>query len=367
MEKIRIKDLSSYLESIAPLALQENYDNSGLLVGSSDTEIKGVLISLDITEEIIDEAIAENCNVIVAHHPIVFSGIKKLNGKNYVERCVIKAIKNELAIYAIHTNFDHVMGGVNAKLAEKLGLQNCRILAPKKGLVTKLITFCPTEHLEKVRSALFEAGAGTIGEYDECSFTSEGRGTFRASEAAKPFVGKHNERHTEAEVRLEMIFPTYAEKQVVTALLKSHPYEEVAYDLLLLANTNTTIGAGMIGELPNEIAEMEVLSQVKATFEVGCVRYTKLLNKGVKKIAVCGGSGSFLLNDAIAAGADIFITSDYKYHQFFDAENRIVIADIGHYESEQFTKELLFDLIRKKFSTFALRLTKINSNPINYL
>ncbi len=367
MEKILIKDLSNYLESIAPLALQENFDNSGLLVGTSDTEIKGVLISLDITEEIIEEAIASNCNVIVAHHPIVFSGIKKLNGKNYVERCVIKAIRNDVALYAIHTNLDHVMGGVNAKLAEKLGLQNCRILAPKKGLVTKLITFCPIEHLEKVRSALFEAGAGAIGEYDECSFTSEGRGTFRASETANPFVGKPHERHTEAEVRLEMVLPVYAEKQVISALLKAHPYEEVAYDLLSLANTNRYIGGGMIGELPKETTEMEVLSSVKATFEVGCVRYTKLLNRRVKKIAVCGGSGSFLLNDAIAAGADMFITSDYKYHQFFDAENRIVIADIGHYESEQFTKELLFDLIRKKFSTFALRLTKINSNPINYL
>lgn len=367
MEKYLVKDFTNYLESIAPLALQESYDNAGLMVGSPQQVVTGVLISLDITEEIIDEAIAENCNLIIAHHPIIFSGLKKLNGSNYVEKCVIKAIKNDIALYASHTNLDNISGGVNAKIGEKLGLQHLRILAPKKELLKKLQTFCPTAQVEQVRDALFAAGAGQIGEYDECSFSGEGTGTFRASDAAKPFVGKANERHYEKETKIELVFPSFLEHKLIAALKAAHPYEEVAFDILSLQNKHAYIGSGMLGELPEAVDEMEFLKQLKSRFEAGTVRYTQLLNKKIKTIAICGGSGSFLLKDAISAGADIFITADYKYHQFFDAESRIVIADIGHYESEQFTKELLYDIIRKKFSTFALRLTKINSNPINYL
>jgi dinuclear metal center YbgI/SA1388 family protein len=367
VEKIFVKDFTDYLESIAPLALQESYDNCGLLVGSGTMQVSGVLISLDITEEIIEEAISEKCNLIVAHHPILFSGLKKLNGNNYVEKCIIKAIKNDIAIYAIHTNLDNVSAGVNAKIADKLNLQNQRILAPKSDILGKLATFCPKSHIEDVRNALFTAGAGHIGDYDECSFSVEGTGNFRPSTAANPYVGKANERRKEQEIKIEVIFPMYVQAALIKALCAAHPYEEVAYDVYSLRNKHQYVGSGMLGELTEEMDEMEFLKSLKQTFEVSCVRYTRLLGKKIKKVAVCGGSGSFLLKDALADQADIFITSDYKYHQFFDAENRIIIADIGHYESEQFTKELLYDCIRKKFSTFALRLTKINSNPINYL
>ena len=367
MNTTLIKEVIGVLEKFAPPALQETYDNSGLLVGSGNWEVKGVLVSLDITESILDEAIAEKCNLVVAHHPLIFSGIKRLNGANYVEQCIIKAIKHDIAIYCIHTNLDNVHQGVNAKIAEKLNLTNCRILSPKSGLLKKMVTFCPTASLESVRSAVFAAGAGSIGEYDECSYSGEGTGTFRASDKANPYVGKKNERHVEPETRIEFIYPSYLESSIITALKSAHPYEEVAYDLYPLSNQHGLIGSGMIGLLDQESDEMEFLKQVKERFEVSCLRYTKLLDKPVKTVAVCGGSGSFLLKDAIRAGADVFITADYKYHQFFDAENRIVIADIGHYESEQYTKELLFDLIRKNFSTFAVRFTKINSNPINYL
>lgn len=367
MEKYKIKDVTDYLESLAPLSLQESYDNSGLMVGSANQVVSGILICLDITEEIIEEAIAEKCNLIVAHHPLIFSGLKKLNGHNYVERSVIKAIKNDIALYAAHTNLDNISEGVNAKIADKLGLIKTRILSPKKEILKKLVTFCPTAHLEAIQNALFKAGGGEIGAYDECSFTSEGTGTFRASEFANPYVGKVNERHLEKETKLELIFPAYAENAILAALKHTHPYEEVAYDIFQLQNKHAYIGSGMVGELEKECHEMEFLKQLKQSFEAGGIRYTALLGKAIKTVAVCGGSGSFLLKDALAAKADIFITSDYKYHQFFDAEKRIIIADIGHYESEQFTKELLYDIIRKKFSTFALRLTKINSNPINYL
>jgi dinuclear metal center YbgI/SA1388 family protein len=367
VEKYCVKDFTDYLESVAPLALQESYDNSGLMVGSYQQEVSGILISLDITEEIIDEAIAENCNLIIAHHPILFSGLKKLNGNNYVEKCVIKAIKNNIALYAAHTNLDAIEGGVNTKISEKLGLQNLRILAPKKELLCKLVTYCPTEHAEKLRNALFAAGGGLIGEYDECSFNTEGTGTFRSSDKANPYVGEANKRHYEKEVKIELLFPSYIQNSLLAALKANHPYEEVAYDIFALQNKHPYVGSGMLGELQEETSEMSLLTSIKSIFGAGCVRYTALLGKKIKTVAVCGGSGSFLLNDAISAKADIFITSDYKYHQFFDAEKRIVIADIGHYESEQFTKELLYDIIRKKFSTFALRLTKINSNPINYL
>ncbi len=367
VEKYTVKNFTDYLESIAPLALQESYDNAGLMVGSPQQTVTGILISLDITEEIIEEAIAEKCNLIIAHHPLIFSGLKKLNGSNYVEKCVIKAIKNDIALYASHTNLDAISGGVNSKIAEKLGLQHTRILSPKTGTLKKLITFCPLAEANKVRDALFLAGAGQIGAYDECSYTSEGTGTFRASNAANPFVGKVNERHSEKETKIELLFPAHLENKMLAVLKATHPYEEVAYDILSLQNKNPLVGAGMIGELLDEVTEMDFLNQLKITFNAEGLRYTKLLNKKIKTVAVCGGSGSFLLQDAINAKADVFITADYKYHQFFDAERRIVIADIGHYESEQYTKELIYDIIRKKFSTFALRLTKINSNPINYL
>ncbi len=364
---MKLKEITDYLESFAPLAYQESYDNAGLLCGNHDMEITAALICLDSTEAVIDEAISLGCNLVIAHHPIVFSGIKKLNGNNYVERVLIKAIQNNIAIYAAHTNLDNVYNGVNAKIAEKLGLVNCQVLAPQKNGLKKLITFCPEEKAEEVRTALFAAGAGRIGNYDECSFNTNGTGTFRAGEGSNPYVGEKGKQHHEKEVRIETIYPQYIESQLVKALLKSHLYEEVAYDLIPLTNTHNRVGAGLVGELPVEIPETEFLKQLKMLMKADCVRYTALREKKVRKVAICGGSGSFLLGDAIRSHADIFVTADFKYHQFFDAENHIVIADIGHYETEQFTIELFYEVLKKKFTTFALLISKINTNPINYL
>ncbi len=364
---MRLKEITDYLESIAPLAYQESYDNAGLICGNQDMEISGAIICLDSTEAIIDEAIAVGCNLVVAHHPILFSGLKKLNGKNYVERVIIKAIQNNIAIYAAHTNWDNIRNGVNAKIAEKLGLINCSILSPQKNGFKKLVTFCPEGHVEVIRKALFEAGGGSLGNYDECSFSSSGIGTFRAGENANPFVGEIGNTHHEKETKMEILYPAYQESAILEALHSTHPYEEVAYDLIQLSNQNQRVGGGLVGELPFEMDEMDFLIQLKRIMKAASIRYTSLLGRKVKKIAVCGGSGSFLLQNAILSGANVLVTADFKYHQFFDAENRIVIADIGHFESEQYVCELFYEILKKKFSTFALHLSKINTNPINYL
>ncbi len=364
---MKLREITDHLESIAPLAYQESYDNAGLICGHSEMDIKGALICLDSTEDVIDESISLGCNLVIAHHPIVFSGLKKFNGKNYVERVIMKAIKNDIAIYAAHTNLDSVSNGVNAKIAEKLGLSNCRILSPTKNNLKKLITFCPTDKAADVRWALFEAGAGNIGNYSECSFNSEGVGTFKAGNDTNPYIGEQGVQHQEKETKIEVIYPAFLEGRLLKALFKAHPYEEVAYDLIALSNSHQQVGSGMIGELEVECSEMEFLKQVKEKMKAGVVRYTPLTGKKVKTVAICGGSGSFLLKDAIQNGADVFVTADFKYHQFFDAENRIVIADIGHFESEQYTSELFYEILKKKFNTFALHLSKINTNPINYL
>ncbi|MBN8702999.1 MAG: Nif3-like dinuclear metal center hexameric protein [Bacteroidetes bacterium] len=364
--KLKIKDITNYLESIAPLAYQEQYDNCGLLVGDKETELTSVLVALDCIEDVVEEAIQKKCNLIVAHHPIIFSGLKKITGKNYIERTILKAIKNDIAIYAMHTNLDNVSNGVNAKIAEKLGLINCKVLAPKQKLLKKIITFCPSEHADKVRAALYEAGAGHIGNYDHCSFNTDGFGTFRALEGSHPFVGKQNVPHQEKEQKIETIFPSYLQSKVVSALFASHPYEEVAYDIISLDNNSTTVGSGMVGELESELSEKDVFQLIKAQLNCTVIRHSSLLGKSIKRIAVCGGSGSFLLNEAIYSDCQLFITADVKYHQFFDADKKIVIADIGHFESEQFTPELIKAFILRKFPTFAVHLTGVNTNSINY-
>ncbi len=362
----KLKKITGYLENIAPLRYQESYDNAGLIIGDVNSEITTVLVTLDVTEEVIDEAIAKNAQLIVAHHPIVFSGLKKITGKNFVERSLIKAIKNNIAIYAAHTNLDSVVGGVNSKICEKLQLTNCKILQPVGGELKKLTTFIPVEHANKVRKAVFNAGAGAIGNYDSCGFTAQGEGTFRGNELSQPFVGPKGEIHTEKEVRFETVFPAYLHGRVVQALLNSHPYEEVAYDIYPLENKFDRVGMGMIGTFTEPKTEKEFLLQLKKTFNTGIIKHTALQEKPVKKVAVCGGSGSFLLNQAIAADADFFVSGDFKYHQFFDAENKIVIADIGHFESEQFTKELFYELLTKKFPKFAVHLSEANTNPVFY-
>jgi dinuclear metal center YbgI/SA1388 family protein len=363
---MKVAEITKFLESIAPLNYQEDYDNAGLIVGNHNDEIHAALVALDCTEQIVDEAIAKNCNLIITHHPIVFKGLKKLNGKNYVERVVLKAIKNNIALYAIHTNLDHVANGVSGMICKKLGIVNGKILAPKNKLLQKLVTFCPVANADEVRKALFNAGAGNIGNYSECSFNAEGLGTFKGNDLANPYIGEKGVQHRENEVRIETVFKVQDERKIVLALLESHPYEEVAYDIYPISNPLEQVGAGMVGWLPEELDGRAFLSLVKEKMKTTVIRHTGLLNKTIKKVAVCGGAGSFLLKDAIAAGADAFITADFKYHEFFDAENHLVICDIGHYESEQFTSNLLIDNIQEKFPNFAIRLTEHNTNPINY-
>jgi len=363
---MRLAVLIKHLESYAPLNYQEDYDNSGLLTGNPDQEVTAALVALDCTEVIVDEAIAKGCNLIITHHPIVFKGLKKLTGKNYVERVIIKAIQNNIALYAIHTNLDSVQNGVNGVICKRLGLQQARILNPKAGNLKKLVTFCPTAHVTQFREVLFAAGAGDIANYSNCSFNTEGTGTFKANEGTTPFVGSHGIQHHERETRIETIFLVQDERKILLALLENHPYEEVAYDIYPLENKLNTVGSGMIGWLEQEMEATEFLAFLKARMDVTVIRHTRTTGKKIKRVAVCGGSGSFLLNNAIAAGADAFITADFKYHEFFDADGKLMIADIGHFESEQFTSDLLIDIIREKFPNFAIRLTEHNTNPINY-
>lgn len=363
---MQIAEVIKCLELIAPPSLQEGYDNAGLITGKNEWNCTGIITSLDATEAVVMEAVENNCNLIVAHHPIIFGGLKKINGKNYVEKTVITAIKNDIAIYAIHTNLDNVIEGVNKMIADKLGLINRKILQPQKGLLKKLVTFVPADYAEKVRSAIFKTGAGQIGEYSECSFNTAGEGTFKAGENTNAFVGKIDERHTENEIRIETIFPAWVEAGLIASMKKAHPYEEVAYDIYPLDNLYTQTGSGLIGELTDPMTESAFLQHLKNKFGLSIIRHTPLLGKQVKKVALCGGAGSFLTGAAVAAGADFYITGDVKYHEFFDANDRLVLADIGHYESEQFTIDLLFEILKEKFPTFATRKTGVNTNPVRY-
>ncbi len=362
---MKVKDVTNYLETIAPLTLQEGYDNSGLLVGSYYSNLKGILVSLDITLEIIDEAIEKGCNLIVAHHPLIFSGIKNITDDNSISKCIIKAIKNNINLYAIHTNLDNVIHGVNGRIADLIGLNNREVLLPKENLF-KVAVFVPLSYQDSVLNAMFEAGAGHIGNYSNCSFSMEGVGSFKPLDGSNPFKGKNKVLEISKENKIEVIVPSYAVSKVVDAMKFAHPYEEVAFDIFQLKNSSNE-GSGLVGYLDHSIDEIKFLKKIKSDFDVKALRHTRLLNKPIKKVAVCGGSGSFLLSNAIKKKADIFITSDYKYHQFFEAEGEILIADIGHYESEQYTIGLICDFLMKKFTNFAVRSTKIDTNPINYL
>ncbi len=341
----KIKDILQQLDMFAPRAYQEEYDNSGLITGDTNALLNGALISLDCTEEIVEEAIRKNCNLIVAHHPIVFRGLKKITGSNYIERTIIKAIKNDIAIFAIHTNLDNVLHGVNKKIADRLGLVNTKILRPKRNTLNKLTTFVPKAYTESVLSKLHEAGAGMIGEYKNCSFRTEGTGTFLPTENSNPTIGETGQLEQVTEDRIELIFPSHLKGKILSALVASHPYEEVAYYIHQLENDNTGIGSGMIGELPEPIKSAEIMAYIKKSMNAKIVRHTALAKDEIKKVALCGGAGSFLLRDAISLQADVFISGDFKYHEFFDADKQITIADIGHYESEQFTKELIYEHI----------------------
>jgi dinuclear metal center YbgI/SA1388 family protein len=363
---VTIKDVTQFLDSIAPPSLQENYDNAGLIVGNIEQKVSGILVCLDSTEEIISEAISKKCNLVVAHHPIVFKGLKKITGKTYVERVIIKAIQNDVGIYAIHTNLDNIKLGVNQLISNLLELTGSKILLPKNDNLSKLVTFIPPENKKEVLQAIYEAGAGTIGNYSNCSFSVDGTGEFTPMSSSKPVIGTQGEHENVNEVRVEVLFETYRWRAIKKALDETHPYEEVAHYVTKIDNTNQETGAGMIGELKKPMERDLFLSYVKSKLKTGTIRYSLNGPKIIKKVAVCGGSGSFLISKARHAGADAFLTADIKYHDFFDGEDKLLIADIGHYESEVHTKDLLGNLLTKNFTTFAVNLSETDTNPIGY-
>jgi len=363
---MKIYEILLALENLAPVSLQEDYDNAGLTIGNANSETEGCLICIDVNESVIDEAIRKNCKLIISHHPVIFKGLKRLVGQTLTERIVEKAIKSDIAICSMHTNLDNIFEGVNRSLCEQIGLTDLSILRKTGGILKKLVTFCPEDNAVKVRKAIFDAGAGEIGEYDQCSFNTEGLGSFRAGEKANPFVGNIGETHFEKEIRIETIIPAYRQKNVIAAMLESHPYEEVAYDIYPLDNEFNRTGSGMIGKLPQKMMELEFLKKLKDVLQISCIRHSELLGRMVETVAVCGGSGSFLLPDAMRNHADFFVSADFKYHQFFDADGKIVIADTGHYESEQFTCNLLADYLMKKFVNFAVQISETPVNPVKY-
>lgn len=371
---MKLKYLCYALEDLAPTAYQMSFDNSGLLVGHPEDQVEKVLCSLDITDEVLDEAQDLKADCIVAHHPLIFNSLKRLTGQTPTERLVIRAIRSGIAVYAIHTNLDQVAWGVNHRLSEAIGLTNTRILKPEQHTLKKLVTFCPDMNADNgsyypgvIRQALFDAGAGQIGAYDQSSFNAEGKGTFRAPEDAQPFVGKQARMHVQDEVRIETVFPSHLQSAVVKALISAHPYEEVAYDVYPLDNTFNAIGAGMIGELPEATEEMTFLQTLKQNLQAKGIRHTALTGQPVQKVAVCGGAGRFTLDDAIRQGADALVTADFKYHDFFDVDQHLLLADVGHYESEQFTPELLYYHIERQLPGITVAISACNTNPIHYL
>ena len=361
-----VQDVINHLEELAPLAYAEDFDNVGLLVGSNMQKVTGILVTLDTLEAVVDEAIEENCNLIVSFHPIIFQGLKKLTGKNYVERVVMKAIKHDISIFSIHTALDNALQGVNDMICNQLGLKNKHILIPKSETIKKLTTYVPKNEAEKLRSALFSVGAGGIGNYSDCSFNVEGYGTFKGNENSNPSIGQKGTSHIEDETKITVTYAKHLESQVLNTLFETHSYEEVAYEVTTLENKNQNIGMGMVGEFKDALDESRFLNHLKTKMNTLCIRHSSFLNKKIKKIAVLGGSGSFAIQAAQASGADAFVTADLKYHDFFTAENNILLADIGHYESEQFTKNLLVAYLTKKITNFAIILSKINTNPVKY-
>jgi dinuclear metal center YbgI/SA1388 family protein len=362
-----VKEISDFLSGIAPLETQESYDNSGLLAGDILMHCPSALLCVDVTEKIMDEAIRSKIPLVISHHPFIFNGLKKITGRTECERILMKAIRSNVAVFSLHTPFDAAPGGISMALAEFLGLQNISILKPAEGQLKKIVTFVPEKYAETVRKSMFEAGAGHIGNYDSCSYNLSGEGTFRALEGSNPFTGKMGEIHREKELRIETIVPFYRAEAVIKAMKKVHPYEEVAYDVYPIENENPRSGMGAMGELPDSMEEKEFLLWLKERLQTGCVRYSPLSGRLVSKVAVCGGSGSFLIPDAIRSGAQVFVTGDMKYHQFQEAGGRIVIADPGHFESEKVFLPVIRDLLKKNFTNFAVRISKTNTNPVNYL
>ncbi len=364
---MKVHEITTFIEEFAPIGYQEGYDNCGLLIGSPTADVTGVLLCVDVTPEILKEALAKGSNLIISHHPLIFSGLKSITGSNNTEKIIIEAIKHNVAIYAAHTNIDKVWDGVSVYLAKKLGLQEIGILSPSPDQLVKLVVFVPEKQASEVRLAMFNAGAGHIGDYDQCSYNTLGTGTFRAGDSTNPYVGKQGELHHEKEVRVEVVVPKPILSHTIKAMQKAHPYEEVAYDIYPILNPNPKAGLGAVGKLERPYSEEEFLAKVKNILGIACIKHSKLLGKPIEKVALCGGSGSELLKNALKEQAQLFLTADVKYHNFFEAEERIIIADIGHYESEQLTIDIFYEILSKKMPNFAVHKTELNTNPINYL
>lgn len=362
----RIVDIINFLETIAPLHLQEDYDNSGLVCGNPSSICTGAIVALDLTEEVVLETVEKKFNLILVHHPPVFKGLKKLDENDPTTRMLLQCIRHEIAVYAAHTNLDNVIWGVNGEIASRLGLLNVQVLTPFSGTHQQLVTYVPTRHAEILKNAIFEAGAGAIGLYDQCCFSSTGVGSFRALKGANPFIGTEGERHLEQEQRLEFIFPIHLKFQVIDALKNAHPYETVAYNIVPLENHFQELGGGAVGILPEPLAEKELLERIKAVFKTGVIRHSLFTNKPIQKIALCGGSGKSMISSALSKKADAFFTADLGYHDFFLPAGRMLLADIGHFESEQYTSDLLERVIKEKFPTFAVLKTGSYTNPVNY-
>lgn len=364
---MKIKEILQAIEQLAPLPLQESFDNSGVQIGNANQEAKAVLLCIDVTEAVVDEAIALGCNLIISHHPLAFRSFKSLTGRNYVERCMMKACKYDIVVYAAHTNLDNALGGINFYLANLLKLQHIRILSPQEEKLLKLVVFVPNSHSDLVRTSLFNAGAGTIGEYDSCSYNLQGEGTFRAGNKANPFVGNRGELHTEQEQRIEVVLPVFKQNEVLQTLLAVHPYEEPAFDFYALRNVWSQAGSGVVGTLPEEMEEADFLYYLKDTLHLTTMMHSAFRRAPIRDVAICSGSGSFLIPNAINYGADVFITGEAKYNDYYDVEDKILLATVGHYESEIFTKNLFFDVISEKYPTFAVYMSGSDINPVNYL
>ncbi len=363
---MKIKEVTSVIEDFAPLSFQEPYDNAGLLVGDGEQVAEGALLCLDVTEAVVEEAVEKGAGLIISHHPVIFGGIKKLTADDPAGRIILKAVRNNISVYAAHTNIDSVWGGVNTRIADKIGLVNQEILSPARGILRKLVVFVPVNDAPAVREAVFNAGAGHIGDYDQCSFNITGEGSFRGGENTNPYAGAAGSLHFEKELRIETVYPEHIEKSVISAMIDAHPYEEVAYDIYPLGNSYERAGMGITGELEKEVKPAGFLDLLKENFKTPVIRHTTFPGKNIKRVSVCGGSGSQLTGAARRAGADVFVSGDFKYHYFFGAGNDMMIADIGHYESEQFTMEIFHELITKKIPNFAVHFSDTNTNPIHY-
>jgi len=363
---MKVADVHQILEDWAPGHLAEDFDNTGLLVGDPKQEVTGILVSLDCLEIVVEEAIDKGCNLIVCFHPILFKGLKKITGKSYVERTVIKALQNQVAIYALHTRLDNHRQGVNDRICAELGLEQRQILLPKKEELLKLVTYVPEQQAEQLKTSLFAAGAGAVGRYEECSFSSKGEGQFKPTSEANPHLGQQGSLEKVEEIQLQVLVEKAKQKQVHQALVNNHPYEEVAHEWILLQNDHQDIGMGMIGEFEAPMEEEQFFKLIKARFGTPVLRHSALRKKPIRRVAVLGGSGAFAIGAAQGAGADAYLTADLKYHNFFEAENRLLLVDIGHYESEQFTKNLICEYLSEKITSFAVTLAESITNPINY-